>query len=402
MPSTTTMALERDSSAVTCTTASGGASATVSVNTTPKQGDHHQKPLPTSFLTTCGSDRSTHDIDRPESSALGASRRRSTRDNRKRSFARDTPKFRDVGRDVGDDSISEQPRRYTENARDSARLRGARSFFLRRTCAGAGASSSVVATAHTQASHSARSLPRWESTRHITERTESDARATFARSRNRALRHAGGATDALDAFGPALTRVHDTRALARTLHTLHAGLPLGVDAPAAALHADSLARAAALADNTCTLSLSESTHTCARRPPNRAPSSDIIEAAAPFGDCLALAAVAAAACGRVGVRRKVRRDSAGSLRASLTVRTGKVLARVDVEERGGGEERVSVAVAPNSAWPWSPSRRNAFDSLLKTFRIEWNALGVEAPPQESRRSASSRVLRRRRLQSPPA
>lgn len=320
-------------------------------------------------------------------------RRRSTRNNaRARSFARDG------GTKQGSSLSDNQPRRYTENARDSARLRGAKSFFLRRSCTGA----SGVGVGATTSSSSARSLSPWESIpaaapgpapppAHIPERTEADARATFARSRNRALRDAGGSTDALDAFGPALARVHDSRALARALHALHAALPR--DVPAAALHADSLARAAALADAGI---IPESPNLRQGTRP-RAPTLGNIEAAAPFGDTLALAAVAAAACGRIGVRRAVRRDSTGWLRATLTIRTGKVVARLEVAEHG--DERVSVAVVPNSAWPWSPSRRNAFDSLLKTFRIEWHALGVDAPPPpapkqqaESQSSSSSRAL----------
>ncbi len=272
------------------------------------------------------------------------------------------------------------PRRNSEIPAGS-KVRGARSFFVKR------ATSRNLAEEEQE--ESARKLSRWTSTPVMDPADVEDARATFARCRNRGkvwgvASSPPPAPDALDAFTPTLARVADTRGLGRTLRALCATLP----ARTAFVHRDSLWRAADLAGN----------HRGAPEKRRKRTTSSTIEpcevreiiALCPFGDALALASVAAAARGRVGVRRRVRLHN-GRLQCSLMLRNAKAQVRVDVCE--AATERVYINVTP-ATWP---RRREISERLQAAFHAEWTALATHAPEicgTPTRHSASSRTFRR--------
>lgn len=194
------------------------------------------------------------------------------------------------------------------------------------------------------------------------------ARETFARSRNLALiwrtnASAGGGMHGLDAFQRALVYANDTRGLGRLLRALCATLPQ--DTPG--LHRDSLWRAADLAANFVSKD----------RPIRPLPlytTTNRFLARAPFGDALALVAVAASAHGSLGVRRLVRRTSrVRRLFVSLTLRNSKTFIRIDLTERSCGAEHVEIAIVTGNMPIWTHRR-----DLIASLRGSLAYLGIHA------------------------
>ena len=274
------------------------------------------------------------------------------------------------------------PRRNSEIPISGSKVRGARSFFVKRT--------NAPVLVEEEEEEIARRLSRWTSTPVMDAADVEDARATFARCRNRGAvwgvaSSPPPAPDALDAFTPALTRVADTRGLGRTLRALCATLPTRT----AFVHRDSLWRAADLAGN----SRNSPEHRRRKRAAectHEACEVREIVALCPFGDALALAAVAAAARGRVGVKRRVRMQN-GLLSCSLLLKSGKAQVRVDVCESSA--ERAQINVLPAT---WA-RRRELNERLQAAFHAEWTAISSNAPEicgTPVRNSLSSRTFRR--------